>query len=448
MSSKVLKFGIAGLAIAGTMVACNPGAKAFRVNGASAAASKSEQQAVTFYARANEALRKGDTAAALLHAERAVEFSPADVGYRMLLADLYLKSGRFQSAATTFDDVLALDPENRRAGLSLALARAALGERGGAIAQLDRMDSAPAADRGLAYALAGDTARAIELLEPAAREVGANGRTRQNLALAYALAGDWQKARTTAAQDVAPDQLNARLQQWASLAQPNAAADQVATLLGVTPAASDEGQPVRLALAPAPNDGTALAAAEPLREAVQQASYEQPAAPAVVQTAEMADWVSSAAPQEQQVQDTRPAYAAAVEALVTPQPSVIRATAPIKPVGGSFELPARIKERAVARGTGRYAVQLGAFGSPSAVERAWVSAHKRFGFSHHTPLSTTVKLPKGTFHRLSVAGFASHGEASDVCRTIKAKGGVCFVRAVAGDTPVRWASRYAGAGRG
>ena len=470
MSSKVLKFGIAGLAIAGTMVACNPGAQAFRVANAPAPASKSEQQAVTFYARANEALRKSDFTEALTHAERAVELSPQDVGYRMLLADLYLKKGRFQSAATTFEDVLALDPVNVRAGLSVALARAALGQRGGAIAQLDEMQSAPAADLGLAYALSGDPKRAIELLEPAAREVGANGRIRQNLALAYALAGDWQKARTTAAQDVSPDQLNDRLQTWAALAQPKGPADQVAALLGVTPAASDEGQPVRLALAPAQSDGTAFAAADPAplpatiaapasaEASVQTASYTPPAAveafasaeaPAAqpVQTVDMAEWVSSAAPQPEPEQDTRPVYAAAVEALVTPQPAVIRASAPVK-LASRFELPAAAKVRPAVARTGRFAVQLGAFGSPAAVERAWASAYKRYGFSSQTPLSTMVKLPKGTFHRLSVAGFASHSEATAVCRTVKAKGGVCFVRAVAGDAPVRWASRYTSNSRG
>ena len=67
----------------------------------------------------------------------------------------------------------------------------------------------------------------------------ATGRVRQNLAFAYALAGNWEKARTVAAQDVSPADLAPRLAQWASLASPTAAADQVATLLGVQAAAQD-----------------------------------------------------------------------------------------------------------------------------------------------------------------------------------------------------------------
>jgi hypothetical protein len=68
---------------------------------------------------------------------------------------------------------------------------------------------------------------------------------------------------------------------------------------------------------------------------------------------------------------------------------------------------------------------------------------KRFGFAELTPLSTTVQVPgRGTLHRLSVAGFASRDAAGRTCRSIRAKGGACFVRTVAGDAPARWASRY------
>ena len=74
---------------------------------------------------------------------------------------------------------------------------------------------------------------------------------------------------------------------------------------------------------------------------------------------------------------------------------------------------------------------------------------KRFGFADLTPLSTTVAVPgRGTLHRLSVAGFASREAAGRTCRSIRARGGACFVRTVAGDAPVRWASRYSGGRRG
>jgi Flp pilus assembly protein TadD len=470
--SVALKFAVSALAIGTTMVACSPAGSG--IASASSKAPKGEQQAASLYAKAQESVRKGEYKEGLGFAERAVELSPRDAGYRMILADLYLKNGRFQSAEATFADVQQLDPTNARASFSIALARIALGRSAGAVAELDRLaETAAPADIGLAYALAGDPRRAIELLEPAARAPGASGRTRQNLALSYALAGDWEKARVTAAQDLSPADLGPRLEQWAALAQPGGGAVQVAALLGVTPAA-DSGQPVRLALSQGQPATSAFAAAGPLPEpapetvtatALAQAettpepvfAQAEPAAaeaePIQVASGDLPQWVSeraaaeAAAPAER----TRPLYAEAVQALVTPQAAVMPASPAIEraPVP-SFEAPRRRPAaRSAEPGPGRFAVQLGAYSSPSSVERAWAQMLKRFAFGELTPLSTTVSVPgRGTLHRLSVAGFASRSAAASTCRTIQVKGGACFVRTVAGDAPVRWASRYATPRRG
>ncbi|HYD38207.1 MAG TPA: tetratricopeptide repeat protein [Allosphingosinicella sp.] len=457
--SVALKFAVSAFALGATMVACKPAVHS--IASASTRAPRAEQQAAELYAKAQSAVAKGEFAEGLGYAERAVEASPRDVGYRMMLADLYLKNGRFQSAETTFEDVRRLDPGNSRAAFSIALARIALGRPAGAVAELDRLaETAAPADVGLAYALAGEPRRAIELLEPAARAPGATGRIRQNLALAYALAGDWDKARVTAAQDVSPADLAGRLQQWAALAQPGGGAVQVAALLGVTPAA-DQGQPVRLALAEPGPEPTALAAAEPrtlpepaaetvpaaapaLAEAVAAAGPKP--APARIASGELPQWVSERAEAEAQapVEETRPVYAEAVQALVTPQSAVMARSAPaIETPARRIETPRR-RAAAAPAGPGRFAVQLGAFSSAPAVERAWAQLMNRYGVAGLTPLSTTVRLPgRGTLHRLSVAGFDSRDSAGRACRSIKARGGACFVRTVAGDAPVRWASRYA-----
>jgi Flp pilus assembly protein TadD len=469
--SVALKFAVSALAIGSTMVACGP---ASRIASASTKTPRAGQDAAPLFAKAQAAVAKGDYKDALGFAEGAVELSPRDVGYRMMLADLYLKNGRFQSAESTFADVRQLDPTNARASFSIALARIALGRPAGAVAELDRIvETASPADIGLAYALAGEARRAIELLEPAARAPGATARIRQNLALSYALAGDWEKARVTASQDLSPAILGSRLQEWASLAQPGGGATQVAALLGVTPA-EDSGQPVRLALAPAQAESTAFAAAEPLPEpsietvaatapALALASAEpvvlaqgEPVVLAQAEPAEMANtelpqWVSERAAAEAAApaEETRPLYAEAVEALVTPQPSVIAPSRSMNSPAPRFEAPRRAAGASARAGTGRFAVQLGAFSSSSSVERAWAQMLKRFGFADLIPLSTTVAVPgRGTLHRLSVAGFASREAAGRTCSSIRAKGGACFVRTVAGDAPVRWASRYASSRRG
>jgi Flp pilus assembly protein TadD len=462
MKSDAFRFAVSALAIGATMVACSPAAVGSRAASASASkAQKGEAAAAAAATRARDAAQKGDTDGAIVSAEQSVALSPRDVGYRMLLADLYLKAGRFNSAETTFEDVLALDPGNVRAGLSIALVRVALGRQGAAIAQLDEMGSAPPADLGLAYALAGEHRRAIDILEPAARAVGASARVRQNLALAYAFSGEWEKARVTAAQDVSPDQLAGRMEQWARIAQPRQSWDQVAALLGVSPRGDDSGQPVRLALSPPQAAPVALAAAEPEpAPALGGPAPEAPApapvvlaeapAPAPVAVPEIPQWVpaapASAAAVPAPAEETRPVYAEAVQSLVKPEPALVRASLPsVKPVATFARPTVKARPAAVrASGTGRFVVQLGAFGSAAGVERAWAAAYRRYGFADQTPLSTTVSLPKGTFHRLSVAGFQSHDEAARVCQSVRAKGGACFVRAVAGDAPVQWASRYTG----
>jgi Flp pilus assembly protein TadD len=447
MNKASVKIAVSALAICTTQVSCMSAQGANHANAVSGRMPKGEQQASSFFAFAQAAQGKGDVASALRFAELAVEAEPRNASYRLLLGDLYLKNGRFQSAETSFNDVLALDPDNGRAGLSLALVRIALGRAGQAVSGLDALQGRIApGDIGLAYALAGQPRRAIDLLEPVARGAESTPRIRQNLALAYAIAGDWQKAQAIAAQDVSPADLSRRMEQWASFVQPKGSWDQVASLLGVTPQA-DSGQPVRLALAGDRHADTALAAAEPVQAPVpepvaaaepapvQVAAVEPPAAPSP------SDWGRDPAPQPQAepAETTRPVYAEAVQSLVAPQPllraSTDSAQAPV------ISFPQR-ETFAAPRQGGRYVVQLGAFASAASVERAWAQAYRRYGFSDHVPLSTTIRVGRGTFHRLSVSGFQTQAQAANACHAVRAKGGACFVRTIAGDTPTRWASRY------
>jgi Flp pilus assembly protein TadD len=504
MNTVAMKIAVSTLAIGLTMIGCRSDSATFRAG--SVSASRSDQQAARLAGQAQSVVQQGDAARALMLAERAVELAPHDAGYRMLLADLYLKNGRFRSAEATFSDVLALNPGSGRAALSLALSQIAQGNNAAALEQLERLSqTASAADLGLAYALAGQPQRAVEMLEPAARAAGATGRVRQNLALAYALAGDWQRARTVAAQDVSPAELSTRMQQWAAFAQPSAPYSQVASLLNVTPR-PDPGQPVRLALAPA-QEAVAYAeaapvsapevAADPVAEAPAQYA-EAPAAPvaqalvqasvqevvqAVVETVAqpvVQDMVEPAPRpvrfasiepvqipaserQEEPVEPVASAeaerdiaveapsvpvrYAAAVQSLVRPEPAVIRVSAQVAPRRAAFE---RARPKVAARApaprprsatSGRFVVQLGAFSTQQNAERAWAQAERRFGLRDSEPLTTTIDVGGRTLHRVSVAGFQDRAEASQLCSSIRSRGGSCFVRATAGDAPVRWASR-------
>ena len=86
------------------------------------------------------------------------------------------------------------------------------------------------------------------VLEAAARAKGADAPVRQNLALAHALPGDWTKARTDRGAGRSGEPARRSDPSVDAAGQPGKASDQVAALVGVTPAAVDQGQPVRLAL--------------------------------------------------------------------------------------------------------------------------------------------------------------------------------------------------------
>src|SRR3546814_10048237 len=132
------------------MVGCTPSPEMSRPSSFSSKAPQTVVQAAELHAQALEAVRQGRLSEALTLTEQAVELEPRDVGYRMVLADLYLKNGRFRSAATSFKDVLTLNPSNERAALSLALTQIALGNSYQATAQLDGLkETAKPGDLGL-----------------------------------------------------------------------------------------------------------------------------------------------------------------------------------------------------------------------------------------------------------------------------------------------------------
>jgi len=489
-------------------------------------ASQPDQQAAALFQRAGRAIADKRLAEAVDLLEQAVALSPQDAGYRLMLADAYMKSGRFQSAEGAYADVLAIDPQRTRAALGLALMKVANGRQQDAMNELQKLEGVAApADLGLAYALAGAPSRAVDLLEPAARSMGATARVRQNLALAYAFGGDWTRARTIAAQDVSPAELNSRMTQWAELAQRVSAPEKVAAMLGVSPVV-DRGQPVRQALAPVvvgppavvaapaapvvfaeaqtevePPMPTDSRAAEPPVETVpmpaeakapapvvpataQPVAFAQAApainpapgpvspvaapepvpAPAPAPAAPAADYAELEAPEwglDDQGKVELPApttpeerapakvqYAAAAETLVRPDPVVM----PV--VARAARALAPVAARAISVGPlpgkrspeGRYVVQIGAFNSAANAGRAWQTYEKRFGLAAEQPVTMTIDHNGRLLHRVSISGFVTRKEASQVCNVIRIRGGQCFVRGNAGDASIDWAARYASRG--
>ncbi|HET9355431.1 MAG TPA: SPOR domain-containing protein [Sphingomicrobium sp.] len=457
---------LSALGVIGLLSGCaTPGS---RMAGKASASGKAGASNVGLATRAIAALDKGDYASAITYAERAVEHSPASAQFRALLGNSYFAGGRFASAEAAYRDSLALQGDQAPVVLKLALVTIGQGKSNEAIALLQSAQSIlDPADLGLALALAGRPADAALLLDSAARQTGADARVRQNLALAHALAGDWTMARTVAAQDLPADQVEARLQQWMSFAKPTRASDQLAALTGISPAAADPGQPVRLALnreAPrlavneaAPSVAPAYypPAAPPEAPAappVEVGSYQPPVDAAPASAAQAVAAVAPVVADEAPPEITVPAVAiaAAVPTFVPPAP-VVEAAAP--QLAESAPVPAfrprvvaaKAQQRRAALApvkAGGAVVQLGAFANRGNVESAWARyAAKHPSLRNYSPTTARFNAGSSTVYRLSVAGFASGRAAQAYCASLKRAGASCFVRSSGGDQPVRLALR-------
>lgn len=475
MMSKPFRLGsaVSFVALASVLAAC--AAPQGRV-AASSFGGKADGE-VGLATKALAALNSNNVPAAIDFAERAVAKNSDDAGFRALLGNAYFAGGRFWSAESAYKDSLSIYSNQPQVVLKLALVEIALGKTDEAVKFLEAARPLlDPADYGLALALAGRPADAIAVLDPVARSRGSDSRVRQNLALAYAFTGDWTQARTVAAQDVPANQLDARVHQWMQLAKPAKPSDQVAALVGVTPAAVDQGQPVRLALrkpdarlavaAPTPTPAPATAAASvtvplpPSRPAVAQSAPVPGPAPqpqfveAVVAPAPAPEPVVAVAPAPPPANpDRKPAIAEAaspapvtmamIAAAAPEAPSAFAAFMPKKPAAK----PAKVRKAAAPaprpafRNSGPV-VQLGAYRTPQYVNAAWGNLTKRYpALRAYLPMRARFVSPKGTYWRLSISGFASQREAIARCQLLKSRGGNCFVRNFAGDAPVQYASR-------
>jgi len=363
----LLSIGTAMLVVGGTAL----GSAGF----GGAAAEAGTRSSADLAQRAAKAVAKRDPAAVAM-AEEAVAAAPGDAETRVLLGRAYLQAGRFASARDAFSDVLRLRPSDGRSALNLTLASIATGDWQGARTVLAaHRHEISATDYGLALALAGDPAGGAAILTQAARESGATAKTRQNLALTLALTGQWGLAKAVAAADMSPADVDKRIAEWAQFAQPTAASDQVASLLGVR-AVFDRGQPVALALATPAVPAVPAAAPAP----VMVAAAEPVVAPAptpvpVVETAPVAPAVVPVV--------ASPAMVAAVtfgprREVVQPLPApLIRADGPAKVSLAAF-VKARAAQPVAKAAAGEWHVQLGAFANAGGARNAWGRISHRF----------------------------------------------------------------------
>jgi len=409
--------------------------------------------AQTSFTKAQNALAKGDSVKAISHAEAAVLAEPRNPSFRAMLGAAYLENGRFESAATSFGDALALGHDDPRTVLSFALASIATGDSKTAVATLREWENAiPGDDLGLAYALAGQPQRGVHVLTNAVRAGLATAKARQNLAYTYALAGNWRAARVMAAEDVPADKLDARLSEWASISAPEKYRSRVASLLRVTPIA-DNGLPAMLALANFPSQEQMVAEAAatiPQQEKVAETG-ESGTPPLAFETGE-------AAMEKVETIDPAPVRVAAAESLDTAEPTAkpaAKATAAPRfvsnpvvqslPSAKAKPAPSRVAASASQRrmaatetasqpasvkpGADTHLVQLGSWDSEELAKDGWQTLKRKFPqLKDHDVVITEALVDGKTYFRVAAAGFGLSG-ARSMCRTVKSGGGGCFAYA-------------------
>ena len=410
-------------------------------------------------AEAQKALSKGQTDKAISLAEGLVAANPREASYRALLGHAYLRAGRFESAVQSLNDAMKLGDNSARTALSLALANVGAGKNREAVAILDDWrDAIPAADLGLAYALAGESNRGVAILADSLRGGDNTPKLRQNLAYAYALDGRWREARVMAAQDVPADQLDRRISDWAHKAKPEDGRLRVASLIGA-PVRSDSGMPAQLALnassdqeqlaaetaaQPNPTPVAAVAANGELPAAsenpVELAQYQPVAAPASLPQPAAAEVAPAPVPAQQTFAATFGEPANVAMPAAAPAAAPAAKFQPKAPVRVAVAAPAALKpalrpRRAAAPVIGKgtsHAIQLGSFSSEQGARRAWGYYAKRNPELRTFKMKITPAIVRGkSFWRVAATGLDNSG-AGGLCSKVKSRGGVCFAYSTIG----------------
>lgn len=404
---------------------------------------------------------------ALAQAEQLVAALPDDAGHRSLLGRAYLANGRFSSARAAFQDAMTLGSRDVRTIVSLALAQIGLGDAQAAQALLvDQVSALPAADYGLAMAMAGNAEEGVRALVEAARQPEATMQTRQNLAYALALGGAWAQARLIAGQDLSARDAEQRIGEWS---RSGTAQQRVIAMLGVVPRGDDAGMPVELALRSETEEPQLAVQVAPTADLIAQARTEtemQPQIAAVV-SVEAADSVIAnmveTAPEvmfeahsvEQAQSRATPDIAtlAAILADEMPAPALQRrgtndpmreaAQAAFQRNSGqtppATNLVVRSRPAASATSTAQpvinspemsdWVIQLGAFDSAAVAREKWRQISKRqSAIDGFAEVLSEVTVNGRLFHRLAIRGFGDRNMASVTCRSLKAAGQACFVR--------------------
>ena len=282
----------------------------------------------------------------------------------------------------------------------------------------------------LSLAMAGDSAAALRLIEPLARDPGASAKIRDNYGAILAMAGRESDAAAILKQDLSESDVRQALASYrqgrTAVAIATASAPAVSAIADVTPPAPPivrkiqraDALPVppRFVVPPSAQTPVVVAAASPPMPEVVRPSEQ-------TQTVTITD---TAAP--------LPAASADAPGQVVPVPTQAAAAPPAAPqatVAAVVPVQPPVQTAPPRRAEARHGVnvQLGAFASERAAHAEWRRLKKQMPLliAEHDPVYIRVTRDSDVFWRLRTWGFADRDYAHGFCSQLRPATDRCLV---------------------
>ncbi len=380
---------------------------------------------------AGEALSRGDAAAAIPLAERALESSPGDVDATLVLAQAHLVDGDPVKAADLFGNILTSDKNSVEANTGLGLSLLAQQRVSDARAVLQhaaaqKTNAQAKSNIAFALTLAGAPEDAVKLLDPVALGPDSTPKLRQNFAFALVMANNRARAYEVAGYDLDGVAAARQIATWTDVAQAPFK-QRLTQMAGLTvvdasaPALAQAEIKPSTVVAPVMATEKALAPEKMAATDLPQTGVETPAAESTP-VEETNVYVAVAEPQQPVV--SKPVV---LKRKMAPAP-VARASYEDQ----SSETPAsKSADLTAVSGEPRsWVVQIGAVVLKSDQSaRLEKMLQRRLGRNSGVKV-VTVDAGSGTLHRILFGEPTDRAAARNVCASLRGKGRACFTRNV------------------
>jgi len=307
------------------------------------------------------------------------------------LGKAHLANGQFDEALLAFNKASAQIGQDPKVRSGRAIALAALGRTGQAIAAFQTAsDRLTLSNKALVLAATGRAKAAILVLEAVMRQNGGTSRDRQNLAMAYLLAGQEQEAHRVARLDLDPVTINETFTFYRSLSSLNPAHRMQALVTGAVNPEWTRGKLANLAL--------------------QESKGREDAAKRLVENN-----MAARTPKKK-----------LLAAAPTPKPQP-------EPVSRADYVLTEVPPLVEPEG---WALQIGAYRTIKNLMRGWTILYRKSGdiLEGIPPRRSEVDFgkreekPSGFYYRLNAGPLKTFAHAKELCSELKNRGTNCWIR--------------------